>query len=302
MEGTGSGGRFRIAVLQEKSKAGRLEENTAAVLSHMEEAKRHGADLLLLPECFLTGYSLPVENSQAIGPDDPYLTQVCQAARRLEIGVVVTAFTRGTERPRNTAFVVDKTGKILMEYSKVHTCDFADEACLEGGREFCVCDFHGIRLGVMICYDREYPESARILMLKGAEIILVPNDCTSMLPRVRALSTRAYENMTGVVMANPDGENGGCSCAFSPICWDREGNCIDNTIFLAGERETGIFYADFDLKELRAYREREMLGNTFRKVHAYGELLNGAVKPPFIRRRAQLLGTEQDEKAREGLE
>ena len=45
-----------------------------------------------------------------------------------------------------------------------------------------------------------------------------------------------------------------------------------------------------------------MLGNTFRKVHAYGALLNGAVKPPFIRRRAQLLGTEQDEKAREGLE
>ena len=59
----------------------------------------------------------------------------------------------------------------------------------------------------MICYDREYPESARILMLKGAEVILVPNDCGSMQPRIRALSTRAYENMVAVAMANPNGDN-----------------------------------------------------------------------------------------------
>ena len=82
----------------------------------------------------------------------------------------------------------------------------------------------------MICYDREYPESARILMLKGAEIILVPNDCGAMKPRLNALSTRAYENMTGIAMANPNGENAGNSCAFSPICWDEDGKCVDNVL------------------------------------------------------------------------
>ena len=46
-----------------------------------------------------------------------------------------------------------------MKYSKVHTCDFADEKCLESGNEFKVCDFHGIKIGVMICYDREYSKS-----------------------------------------------------------------------------------------------------------------------------------------------
>ncbi len=71
---------------------------------------------------------------------------------------------------------------------------------------FLVCDFDGIKIGIMICYDREYPESARVLMLQGAEIILVPNDCGSMKPRLCALSTRAYENMVGVAMANPNGE------------------------------------------------------------------------------------------------
>ena len=84
------------------------------------------------------------------------------------MGVVVTAITRGQSRPRNSAYVIDQKGTILMRYDKVHTCDFADEACPESGGAFCVCDFHGVRLGVMICYDREYPESARILMLQGA--------------------------------------------------------------------------------------------------------------------------------------
>jgi predicted amidohydrolase len=65
-----------------------------------------------------------------------------------------------------------------------------------------VCDFDGVKIGIMICYDREYPESARVLMLKGAEIILVPNDFGTMKPRLQALSTRAYENMVGIVMAN----------------------------------------------------------------------------------------------------
>ena len=85
------------------------------------------------------------------------------------MGVVATTFTKGKKKPQNSAYVIDKNGRILMKYSKVHTCDFADEICLESGKDFTVCDFHGVKLGVMICYDREYPESARILMLKGAE-------------------------------------------------------------------------------------------------------------------------------------
>lgn len=66
-----------------------------------------------------------------------------------------------------------------MKYSKVHTCDFADEKYVESGNEFKFCDCDGIRLGVMICYDREYPESARVLMMKGQkscwfQMIVVP--------------------------------------------------------------------------------------------------------------------------------
>lgn len=274
---------FRVAVLQMRSVNREYERNIKTIIKYMSDAKQNGADILLLPECFITGYDLTIDNASAITEND--LAPLCENAKELNIGLVATALTKGKSNPQNSAFVISKDGKILMKYAKVHTCDFADEKVLESGTEFKVCDFDGVKIGIMICYDREYPESARVLMLKGAEIILVPNDCGSMRPRLQALSTRAYENMCGVAMANPNGENAGNSCAYSPICWDRNGECVDNTLLLADAETEGLFYADFDMDAIRAYREREMMGNTFRKVKAYAQLLNDEIQYPFVRKK-----------------
>lgn len=275
----------KVAILQKKSLNRQFQKSTDCILESMEEAAENGTDILLLPEAFITGYELPMSNEEALEDGSLCLQRICDAARRLRLGVVATAITKGAKKPRNSAYVVDKNGTVLMKYSKVHTCDFADEACLESGDAFHVCDFHGIKLGIMICYDREYPESARVLMLKGAELILVPNDCGAMKPRLCALSTRAYENMVGIAMANPNGENAGNSCAFSPICWDENGECVDHVLLMADDLTEGLFYAEFDMDAIRAYREQEMMGNTFRKVKAYDALLSGEVEYPFIRAR-----------------
>ncbi len=275
--------KFKVAILQMKSLNRQYQKSSDIVIRMMKKASENGADILLLPEAFLTGYELPISNEEALADQNPYLDKICTAAAELNIGAVITAITKGAKKPQNSAYVVDKSGKVLMKYSKVHTCDFSDEACLESGNSFQVCDFCGIRLGIMICYDREYPESARILMLKGAEIILVPNDCCAMKPRLCALSTRAYENMVGVAMANPNGENAGNSCAFSPICWDDDGNCADNVLLMADDLTEDLFYAEFDMDKIRSYRENEMMGNTFRKVKAYDLLLNEKIEYPFIR-------------------
>lgn len=275
--------KFKVAILQMKSLNRQYQKSSDIVIRMMKKASENGADILLLPEAFLTGYELPISNEEALADQNPYLDKICTAAAELNIGAVITAITKGAKKPQNSAYVVDKSGKVLMKYSKVHICDFSDEACLESGNSFQVCDFCGIRLGIMICYDREYPESAIILMLKGAEIILVPNDCCAMKPRLCALSTRAYENMVGVAMANPNGENAGNSCAFSPICWDDDGNCADNVLLMADDLTEDLFYAEFDMDKIRSYRENEMIGNTFRKVKAYGLLLNEKIEYPFIR-------------------
>ena len=272
---------FKVAVLQMRSENRAYEDNIKVIIRNMTEAKKNKADVLLLPECFMTGYDLTIDNDAAISEGD--LAALCDKAKELGIGLVATALTKGNVKPQNAAFVIGKHGEILMKYSKVHTCDFADERVLESGTEFKVCDFDGVKIGIMICYDREYPESARILMLKGTEIILVPNDCVSMRPRLQALSTRAYENMCGVAMANPNGKNAGNSCAYSPICWDGNDECVDNTLLLADAETEGLFYAEFDMDAIRQYREREMLGNTFRKVKAYSDLLSDEIHYPFKR-------------------
>ena len=274
---------FKVAILQARAENANIKKNVETIISSMKEASKNEADVLLLPECFITGYELPMTYEKSISCVDEVIFKICEVAKNHGIGVVLTSFTKGKEQPQNTAFVINKSGEMLMKYSKVHTCDFADEKGVEAGTEFKVCDFDGIKIGIMICYDREYPESARMLMLKGAEIILVPNDCGSMRPRIQALSTRAYENMVGIAMANANGENAGCSCAYSPICWDKNGICVDNTIVLADDLTEGLYYADFDMDAIREYRNSEMMGNTFRKVNAYKGLLDPTISEPFIR-------------------
>ncbi|MBQ7016072.1 MAG: hypothetical protein IJN10_03860 [Firmicutes bacterium] len=278
---------FKTAILQQRAKYRAYDDNTQTIIAQMAAAGRKGADILLLPEAYITGYELPISYEEALDVQNPYIDQLCAAAREHHIGVVATAFTKGHLKPRNTAWVINKNGEILLKYDKVHTCDFADESCLECGDNYYVCDFHGIQLGIMICYDREYPESARILMMKGAEVILLPNDCNSMKPRLDCLSTRAYENLVGIGMANPPGENAGASCAFGPRCWNQKGYCIDNALLVADELTEGLFYADFDMDDIRDFREHEMMGNTFRKVHAYMPLLDGEIQPPFERHRGK---------------
>jgi predicted amidohydrolase len=164
---------FKVAILQKRSINAQIDKNIETIIMAMEEASENHADILLLPECFITGYDLPMSYEKSIADNDIRIAKICENAKKYKIGVVLTAFTKGSKQPQNSAFVINKSGNILMKYSKVHTCDFADERDVESGKEFKVCDFEGIKLGIMICYDREFPESARILMLFLSQMIAV---------------------------------------------------------------------------------------------------------------------------------
>lgn len=292
---------FKIGLVQEKAVANDIDMNLKLGLKYVKKGKELGVDIVLFPEMWSNGYNPPYEDAfnnpfdesyekerkkwleEAIDEESNYVKSFREIAKELQIGVVITYLSKGKKAPQNTALVIDKTGEILMKYSKVHTCDFSLEALFQGGEEFKVCDFNGVKVGIMICYDREFPESARILMLKGAEIILVPNACDMNPARINQLSTRAFENMVGVVMANYPGEKWGNSCAYSPIVFDESGNYIDNTIVKANSLEEGIIVAEFDLDKIRDYRRNETWGNAYRKVKAYDKLIDNEVEEPFIR-------------------
>lgn len=291
---------FKLAIIQVKATPNNIEANLSSALRLIEQASHMGADMVLFPEMWSNGYAPPYEEAfdepfhpayekereiwlqQAVDKNSSYVKSLQKAARDFHIGVTATYLAKTAAKPQNTAIVIDRSGEIILEYAKVHTCDFSLEALLQNGEEFKVCEFEGIKLGVMICYDREFPESARVLMLKGAEIILVPNACDMNPARINQLSTRAFENMAGVAMANYPGEGWGRSCAFSPMVFGEQGY-MDTTIFMADDLSEQIYMAEFDMDEIRAYRACETWGNAYRKPKTYGDLLSDKVEEPFIR-------------------
>ena len=192
--------------------------------------------------------------------------------------------------PRNSLVLFDRHGKRGMPYAKVHTCDFDVERALTPGDDFYVADLDTaagvVKVGAMICYDREFPESARILMLKGAEIVLTPNACPMEINRLSQLRGRAYENMMGIATCNyPAGvpDCNGHSSAFDGVAYLPElPDSRDTCVLEAGEEE-GIYLASFDLEQMRKYRETEVHGNAFRRPRTYGLLVSEERRPPFIR-------------------
>ena len=94
---------FKTAILQMRSRNRDIQNNISIVIDRMKEAKSNHADILLLPECFITGYDLTIGNDDALTEDD--LKQLCEKAKELHIGVVATAIARGTAKPQNAAFV-----------------------------------------------------------------------------------------------------------------------------------------------------------------------------------------------------
>jgi predicted amidohydrolase len=226
--------------------------------------------------------------ARAIGRDDPFVVHFRRLAAELGMAIALTYLERWPGAPRNSVSLIDRHGEIVMTYAKVHTCDFdpQEDACTPGD-DFSVCDLDTalgpVKIGAMICYDREFPERARVLMLKGAELILTPNACRLEANRIGQFRARAFENMVGVAMANYAAPQiNGHSVAFDPFVVDDVGNMRDTLVVEAGETE-GVYLAPFDLDRLRAYRTRETMGNAFRRPHRYGALTSLDAEPPFVR-------------------
>lgn len=261
-----------------------IEKNLKKGLDACIEAKKLGADIALFPEMWSTGYKISLDQkeleSQSINKNSNFILSFKKLAQELNLAIGITFLETNNPKPLNSVIFFDKKGNEVLHYSKVHTCDFDVEKVLSSGDDFYVADldlgFTKVKIGTMICFDREFPESARVLMLKGAEIILAPNACPMEINRLSALRTRAYENMLAVCTCNyPAGQPdcNGHSTLFDGVAWLREEDGVrDMCVFEAPETE-GIYLAEVDLDLLRNYRENEIMGWKYRKAKSYQILI-----------------------------
>ena len=285
---------FSVALLQILP-AGSQDANLSKGLEYCKKAKQMGADMALFPEMWNIGYALTSDREKseknAVGLDSDYIVRFKELAKELNMAIGVTFLEKHDPSPRNSLAVIDRHGDIVLLYAKLHTCVFdLEERWLTAGDDFYVVDLDTekgpIKIGAMICYDREQPESARILMLKGAEIIMVPNACPMEINRIMQLRTRAYENMVGIATVSyPHGQPdcNGHSTAFDGIAYKSENSSSSDMMIMdAGEAE-GIYMANFPLDELREYRKREIHGNAYRRPKKYHLLTSEEKSEPFIR-------------------
>lgn len=285
---------LKIALLQ-IAPCNNLKDNLEKGINCCEKAKSMGADIVLFPEMWSNGYNIYDRSAdewkkEAISLESGFIRSFSECAKKLHMAIAVTLLEKFGNNPRNTVVLFDRFGKQQFAYAKVHTCDFSVERELTAGENFHVADLDTacgiVKVGAMICYDREFPESARILMLKGAELILVPNACPMEINRISQLRARAYENMTAIATCNypesvPDC-NGGSS-VFDSVAYLPELEQSRDTCILQADETEGIFIAELDLSQLRRYRESEVHGNAYRRPEKYGLLTDRKIEEPFIR-------------------
>jgi N-carbamoylputrescine amidase len=277
---------LRIALLQ---LAGSGYDRAASLdrgLAACRRAAAAGADLALFPELWSTGYSfsdgeLGRWRAQAIARDDPWVVAHADLAEELGMAIAATYLERSPVGPRNAVTLFDGRGREALSYAKVHTCSFdLPEQALAPGTAFPVARLETrvgpVAVGAMICFDREFPEAARVLSLAGAELLLVPNACELEANRLGQVRARAFENMVAVAVTNYGApQENGHSTVVDPIAFDAEGRSRDTRVFEAGAAEE-VCVVRLDLDELREWRRREVWGNRCRRPETYGALVEDA--------------------------
>lgn len=262
---------FKVALLQLQAES-TTYLNLRKGMEACRQAKEMQADLALFPELWQVGYEADkMHMDNAIDLNDSFIINFQELAWKLKMAIAVTYLGKGKNKPTNSVALINQEGRIIFNYAKVHICSFdSPENNLDFGSSFQVAPLHcangTVNIGAMICFDREFPESARTLMLKGAEIIITPNSCSMQCDpligdiRFQQLRARAFENMLGIALANyPKPKNDGHSCAI-----DVNGQ----PLALAQEKEE-ICLASFDLNRIRKWQQDEVWGAKNRHPHSY---------------------------------
>ncbi|MFJ2740966.1 carbon-nitrogen hydrolase family protein [Streptomyces sp. NPDC087440] len=221
---------LRIALLQSSGRPGSVATNLKVLDEAAGRAAEAGAGLLVCPEMFLTGYAIGKDavHRLAESADGEGADAVAEIAARHDVAIHYGYPERDGDRVFNSAQLIDATGTRRANYRKTHLFGgFEQDVFVAGEQPVVQTELDGLKLGLMICYDVEFPENVRAHALAGTDLLLVPTAqmhpfefvAESLVP-VRAFESQmyiAYVNRTG-----PEGEGDeafefvGLSCLASP--------------------------------------------------------------------------------------
>ena len=266
----------------------------------VEEAAAQGAQIILLPELFENWYFCQEKNYENYHlattlEENPAVNELKKVARDFRVVLPVSYYERVGNTTFNTVAIIDADGSVLGQYRKTHIPDdhFYQEKFYftPGDTGFRVWDTAYAKIGVGICWDQWFPESARCMALMGAELLFYPTaigsepilDCDSMPHWRRCMQGHAAANIMPLIAANrigteavtpsPDNQNQSSSLTFygSSFIADETGGLVEDA-----DRESAcILTHTFDLDEIRELRRswgtfRDRRPEMYGAMHQYG--------------------------------
>jgi 5-aminopentanamidase len=262
---------MRIALLQSSGRPGSVVENLKVLDEAAGRAAAAGAGLLIAPEMFLTGYAIGDDIARLAEPSDgDSADAVAEIAGRHGLAVAYGYPERSGEVVFNSAQLVSADGARLANYRKTHLFGcFERDHFTPGEQPVVQAELDGVRVGIMICYDVEFPENVRAHALAGTDLLVVPTAqmhpfqfvAESMIP------VRAFENQMYVAYVNRVGHEGefefvGLSTLAGP----------DGVARTRAGRDEDLVLADVDPALVAASREANPY-LTDRRPGLYGALV-----------------------------
>ncbi len=258
---------MKVAALQLALDAD-IDTNTAAVEVLVREAAHHGARIILPPELFEGPYFCQTQEERFFVNAKPVnehkAVRAMQAlAKELQVFIPCSFFERDGPHHYNSLAMIDDSGDVMGVYRKSHIPDgpgYTEKFYFRPGNTgFKVWDTKYGRVGVGICWDQWYPETARAMMLMGADVLMFPTAIgdepaaeeldTSRLWR-RAMVGHAVSNVVPVIASNRIGTEADATFYGHSFITNERGDLVVKY----GAEETGVLVAEFDLDLVRKHR------------------------------------------------
>ncbi|MEO6820963.1 MAG: carbon-nitrogen hydrolase family protein [Candidatus Nanopelagicales bacterium] len=247
---------MKLAIYQCESMPGAVAENLDRLSRTADEASAAGADLLVTPEMFLSGYNIGAESARAHAEprDAASAKAVAEMARANGIGICYgyPELAAGGE-VFNSVQLIGPDGTSLAGYRKTHLFGELDRSMFSPSDIGSpVVQLGGWNIGLLICYDVEFPENCRRLALAGADLVLVPT--ANMVPydiiSQTIVPARSYENQFYLAYANYCGSEGPIQYCGDSVIAAPDGNAVAR----AG-RTAKLVLGEIDAEQVRVARE-----------------------------------------------
>lgn len=241
---------MKTGLIQLHSTPKDIEKNVQNGICLFQQAVKKGADLVVFPELWTCGYYLETPDFLAAADANVQILEKFSKLAEETHTVIVLPLPQEKENKLYIgAYVIESNGKIIAEYQKSFLWGREQNYFTPGRRDYTPIETSLGKLGLLICYDIEFPEPSRILAMRGAQIILVPSmwSIPAMNRWKIQLPARALDNTVFVLGINQVQENaGGCSAVISPA---------GKILAEASSEEEAVLICDIDLNEIDQVRK-----------------------------------------------